>query len=126
MKHTGEYRNADLILVLEGLQQMRSNEDPTRRGIKVDLESDHFLLEFDTPAEDFMRGFECGEIWACLADGVESLRSIISASNALMVMRMADATGYSFEAFELPPSAVEVMKLGPGDWMTVLMRRPNE
>lgn len=101
---------------------MRANDDPSRRGIKVNLDSDDFLLEFDTPSEDFMRGFECGEIWACLADGVEYLHSIISATNALMVMRMADAAGYDFEAYELPASSVEVMKLGPGDWMSVVMR----
>lgn len=101
---------------------MRSNEDPARRGIKVNLDSEEFLLEFDTPSDDFMRGFECGEIWACLADGVEYLHSIISASNALMVMRMADAADYDFEAFELPSASVDVLRLGPGDWMSVVMR----
>lgn len=101
---------------------MRANEDPERRGIKIDLESEDFLLEFDTPSEDFMRGFECGEIWACLADNVGYLHSIISATNALMVMRMADAAGYDFEAYELPAASVDVMRLGPGDWMSVVMR----
>ncbi len=104
---------------------MRANEDPERRGIKIDLDSEDFLLEFDTPSDDFMRGFECGEIWACLADDVDYLQSIISANNALMVMRMADAAGYDFEAFELPLSAVQTMKLGPGDWMSVVMRPKN-
>lgn len=101
---------------------MRASNEPERRGIKVNLDSEDFLLEFDTPSEDFMRGFECGEIWACLADDVEYLHSIISASNALMVMRMADATGYDFEAYELPAASVETLKLGPGDWMSVVMR----
>lgn len=104
---------------------MRSNEDPVRRGIKVNLDSEEFLLEFDTPSDDFMRGFECGEIWACLADEVEYLHSIISASNALMVMRMADAAGYNFEAYELPSASVDALRLGPGDWMSVVMRRES-
>jgi hypothetical protein len=101
---------------------MRSNSDPLRRGIKASMDSEDFLLEFDTPSEDFMRGFECGEIWACLADDVECLTAIISASNALMVMRMADATGYSFEALELPQSVVDALELGPGEWISVTMR----
>lgn len=107
---------------------MKANEDPSRRGIKVSLDSDDFLLEFDTPTEDFMRGFECGEIWACLSDGVEFLHSIISAANALMVMRMTEAANrqfgysYTFEAFELPQAAIDTMELGPGDWMSVVMK----
>jgi hypothetical protein len=105
---------------------MRSNSDPARRGIKADIDSEEFLLEFDTPSEDFMRGFECGEIWACLADGVDYLHSIISAANALMVMRMAEAVNYQFEAYELPPNTIETLKLGPGDWMSVVMRPKND
>jgi hypothetical protein len=100
---------------------MRS-EESHRRGIKANLDSEEFLLEFDTPTEDFMRGFECGEIWACLADGVEYLHSIISAGNALMVMRMAEAVDYEFEACELTEAHVRTLRLGPGDWMSVIMR----
>jgi hypothetical protein len=102
---------------------MRSDGNgPERRGIRESIDSDTFLLEFDTPSEDFMRGFECGEIWACLADGVEYLHSIVVASNALMIMRMAEAMDYAFEAYELPPTAVDTLELGPGDWMSVVMR----
>jgi hypothetical protein len=105
---------------------MRSDgTSPQRRGIRESIDSEVFLLEFDTPSEDFMRGFECGEIWACLADGVDYLHSIIVASNALMIMRMADAMNYSFEAIELPSTAVETLQLGPGDWMSVVMRANN-
>jgi hypothetical protein len=100
-------------------------EQPGKRGIKAHLDSEDFLLEFDTPDEDFMRGFECGEIWACLADEVEELHSIISVGNALMVMRMADAAGYDFDAFELPQAAVDTLMLGPGEWMSVTMRRKH-
>lgn len=101
---------------------MKSDGNPARRGIKANIDSEEFLLEFDTPSEDFMRGFECGEIWACLADGVDYLHSIISANNALMVMRMAEASGYKFEAYELTEKDINTLKLGPGDWMSVVMR----
>jgi hypothetical protein len=104
---------------------MRADDGPARRGIKANIDSEEFLLEFDTPAEDFMRGFECGEIWACLADGVSYLHSIICADNALMVMRMAEAAGYQFEAYELQDKDIETLKLGPGDWMSVVMRPLN-
>jgi len=102
---------------------MRHNgNEPARRGIREHIDSDSFLLEFDTPTEDFMRGFECGEIWACLADGVEYLHAIVVASNTLMIMRMADAMNYSFDACELTPEQVTQLELGPGDWMSVVMR----
>ena|ERR1044071_2708020 len=105
---------------------MRSNTDPDRRGIKLNLDDDSFLLEFPNTSEDFMLGFECGEIWACLTDKCDYVQSIISAANAEMIMRMADAAGYVFEAFELPPSAVETLQLGPGDWMSVVMRLKDD
>ncbi len=103
-----------------------------RRGIKKSIDSDDFLLEFDNTSEDFMRGFECGEIWACLADGVDYLHAIVVASNALMIMRMVDAVksrfgfDYSFDACELTPEQVNQMNLGPGDWMSVVMRSHAE
>lgn len=111
---------------------MRSNQDPSKRGIKENLDSEGFLLEFDTASNDFMRGFECGEIWACLSDGgVEYLSSIISAGNALMIMRMVEAANktfdldYTFEAFELPTAAVSTLELGPGDWLSVTIKRAS-
>src|ERR1044071_66780 len=101
---------------------MRSNTDPDRRGIKLNLDDDSFLLEFPNTSEDFMLGFECGEIWACLTDKCDYVQSIISASNTEMIMRMADAAGYGIEALQLPPSDVEKLQLGAADWMCVVMR----
>jgi len=99
-----------------------------RRGIRESLESEKFLLEFDTNSEDFIRGFECGEIWACLSDRVEYLHSIIVTSNALMVMRMVDAANkkfnahYTFDAHELTQEHIEQLLLGPGEWMSVVIK----
>lgn len=108
---------------------MRSDNNPDRKGIRESIDSDDFLLEFDTTSDDFMRGFECGEIWACLSDGVEFLHSIIYANNALMIMRMTEAANkhfnynYQFDAYELPQHAVDALELGPGDWMSVTIKR---
>lgn len=111
---------------------MNSDKAPGRRGIRESIDSDDFLLEFDNPSEDFMRGFECGEIWACLADGVDYLHTIVIASNALMIMRMVDAAkrkfdiNYSFDACELTQEQVDQLELGPGEWMSVVMRADYE
>jgi hypothetical protein len=113
----------------EGHMLMKSDGNSNRRGIRETTDSEDFLLEFDTSSEDFMRGFECGEIWACLTDGVEYLHSLISADNALMIMRMTEAVnrhfdyGYVFDACELTPHAVDILELGPGDWMSVTIKR---
>src|SRR4051812_22017236 len=100
---------------------MRSDSNSDRRGIRTDADSEDFILEFDSTNDEFLRGFECGEIWACLADGVLEVRSIITASNAEMVMRMAEAAGYSYEGRYLSDEEAESLKIGPGEWMVVLM-----
>lgn len=96
--------------------------DSDRRGIRVSPDSTEFLLEFDTPDPEFQRGFECGEIWACLTDKVLEVQSIISASNAEMIMRMAEASNYDFDARYLTPEQAEKLDIGPGEWMIVVMR----
>ena len=101
---------------------MRNNSNSDKRGIRVDPNSDEFILEFDTTDEEFQRGFECGEIWACLADNAIEVHSIISASNAEMVMRMAEATNYSYEARYLDDSEVAKLDIGPGEWMVVVLK----
>lgn len=93
-----------------------------RRGIRQSSDSSDFLLEFDTTTNDFYRGFQCGEIWACLTDGVAEIQAIISADNSEMVLRMTDATGYAFEGRYLSIQEIEILELGPGEWMTVIMR----
>jgi hypothetical protein len=101
-------------------------ESTDRRGIKEDLDSDDFLLEFVDISDQFQQGFECGEIWACLTDGVKELTSIVSAGNAEMIMRMAEATGYTFEAVEITDAARTEFDLGPGEWIMVTMVRGED
>lgn len=101
---------------------MKSESNSEKVGIRGNLDSDELILEFDTLSEDFQRGFECGEIWACLTDDVEEVQSIISAKNAEMVMRMAEATGYSFMGRELSQQEINAIKVGPGEWMVVVLR----
>lgn len=101
---------------------MRSNSNSERRGIRSDANSQEFILEFDTAHEEFQRGFECGEIWACLTDNVEAVHSIVTARNAEMVMRMAEATGYSYEGRYLTEDEILNLDIGSGEWMVVVMR----
>ena len=101
-------------------------DTPDRRGIRASSQSPDFLLEFDTAANEFHRGFQCGEIWACLVDSVSEIQAIISADNCEMVMRMTEATGYSYEGRYLTQGEVDSLELGPGEWMAVLMRCNNE
>jgi len=105
---------------------MRSESNSERRGIRADADSSDFLLEFDTVDNEFQRGFECGEIWACLTDGVLEVHSIISASNAEMVMRMAEATNYSYQGRYLSEREASDLKIGPGEWMIVVMRSSDD
>jgi hypothetical protein len=105
------------------LSELRMNENkPSRRGIRASSESPDFLLEFDCPSNEFHRGFQCGEIWACLVDQVPEVQAIISADNTEMVMRMTTATGYGFEARYLNSEELIALDIEPGDWMVVLMR----
>lgn len=105
---------------------MRSDNSSGKRGIRADPESTDFILEFDTIDDEFQRGFECGEIWACLTDEVEEVHSIISAKNAEMVMRMSEATGYSYTGRYLSEKEMESLQIGPGEWLIVVLRCNND
>lgn len=105
---------------------MRSENNSERMGIRADADSTDFILEFDTTDLEFQRGFECGEIWACLTDNVLEVHSIITASNAEMVMRMAEATNYSYEGRYLDEGEISQLKIGPGEWMIVVMRSKDD
>jgi hypothetical protein len=99
-----------------------SDRNPDRAGIRASLDSNDFLLEFDTADSEFHRGFQCGEIWACLVDEVQEVQAIVSASNAEMILRMTEVTGYSFEGRYLTEEESASLELGAGEWMAVLMR----
>lgn len=105
---------------------MRANNNSDKKGIRATADSTDFLLEFDTSSSEFQRGFECGEIWACLTDDVAEVHAIISASNSEMVMRMAEAMSYSFEGRYLEEKEVYDLQIGEGEWMIVVMRSSND
>jgi hypothetical protein len=99
---------------------MRSNDN---RGIKKDMESEEFLLIFDSEDLEFSRGFACGEIWACLTDDVECVKAIITSDCTEMVMRMAEAANYTFEARDLSTEELAFMhQENPDDLLIVTMK----
>jgi hypothetical protein len=52
------------------------------------------LLAFDTADAQFARGFEVGRLWTMLrADPNDELSEYVHASNAEMLLRLAEATG---------------------------------
>ena len=55
------------------------------------------VLPYDTDNPEFVRGFEAGVLWQQM-DSNHHLQVSIHASNAEMVMRMAEAKGFSFRA----------------------------
>jgi hypothetical protein len=105
---------------------MRSDSSSDKRGIRATPDSPDFILEFDSIDSEFQRGFECGEIWACLTDDVEEVHSIITADNAEMVMRMAEATGYTYSGRYLSDKESEALQIGPGEWLIVVLRNAND
>jgi hypothetical protein len=104
---------------------MRPEDHSAKRGIRASADSSDFVLEFDSVNEEFQRGFECGEIWACLTDGVSEITALITASNAEMVIRMTEATKYSFEGRYLSKEEVNTLQLCKGEWLVVVMRSSN-
>lgn len=55
------------------------------------------VLEFDTPGAEFVRGVEIGRLWEQLASD-EPVVQQVHASNAEMLLRMAEATGRPMRA----------------------------
>jgi hypothetical protein len=67
------------------------------------------LLAFDSDEPEFVRGFEVGRLWAQMVAGEPApVTATIHASNAEMVMRMAEALGYRFTASDLDPKFVSI------------------
>ena len=64
-------------------------------------------LRFDTDDPEFQRGFEIGVLWERLdADG--ACHMAVSASNAEMVIRVAQALGCEFSAREMDDDQLSV------------------
>jgi len=61
-------------------------------GDEIDLQFG-CLLDFDSEAPEFARGFEAGRIWALLrSDPSSEVTELVHGANAEMLLRMADAT----------------------------------
>lgn len=58
-------------------------------------------LEFDTAAADFVRGVEVGRLWEILKGTPGEVEEIVHASNAEMILRIAEATGRGVRSQEL-------------------------
>jgi len=58
-------------------------------------------LEFDTTTTDFVRGVEIGRLWEILKNSSEAVEEVVHASNAEMVLRVAEATGRLARSEEL-------------------------
>ena len=98
-----------------------SPDKPEKRGIRQN-DSSTFILEFDSAHAEFQRGFECGQIWACLTDEVSEITALITADNTEMVMRMTEAAQYSFEGRYLTEEEILNLQLSNDEWLVVVMR----
>jgi hypothetical protein len=72
------------------------------------------VLAFDTDAPEFARGVEVGRIWERLSLEPEPLVQTIHASNAEMMLRIAEATGRSVSA-EIHDEVFATVEFGPGE-----------
>lgn len=58
-------------------------------------------LEFDTTTSDFVRGVEIGRLWEILKHSEGPVQEILHASNAEMILRVAEAAGRPAHSEEL-------------------------
>jgi hypothetical protein len=58
-------------------------------------------LEFDTTTSDFVRGVEIGRLWEILKHSEGPVEEIVHASNAEMILRVAEAAGRAVDSDEL-------------------------
>ena len=63
----------------------------------MDADSHSLVLPFDTAGSDFVRGVEVGRLWEQLKSD-ELVAQQVHASNAEMLLRMAEATGRPLQA----------------------------
>lgn len=57
------------------------------------------LLQYDTDSVEFARGVQVGMIWQLLHGGINEFEIPVYSVNAEMVMRMAEASGFSAHAY---------------------------
>ncbi len=68
--------------------------------MKKSDEGHSLLVEFDSDAPEFVRGFEAGRLWEQLKDP-DPFGQTIHANNAEMVIRMCEQVQRDFSAEEL-------------------------
>ena len=65
------------------------------------------LLAFDTDGEEFVRGFEVGRLWMMLREFPDmEVEETLHASNAEMLLRLAEATKRHVRTRDLDPTWV--------------------
>ena len=66
------------------------------------LDRHELLLPFDTDDPQFARGFELGRLWNLLRDNpADSIEETVHASNAEMLLRLAEATARSVRTVDI-------------------------
>lgn len=58
-------------------------------------------LQFDTSASEFVRGVEIGRLWEMLKLAPGPVEEYVHASNAEMILRLAEATGRAVHSEDL-------------------------
>jgi hypothetical protein len=66
------------------------------------------LLPFDTDDAEFARGFEAGRLWGRLRETDAEVVETVHATNAEMIMRLAEATDRPVQAVDLDEDWIEV------------------
>lgn len=56
------------------------------------------MVQYDTDDPEFARGVQVGMIWQLLNGGVEEFEMPVYLTNAEMVLRLCEATGYTYTA----------------------------
>lgn len=68
----------------------------------------NLVLPFDTDDVEFTRGVQIGVVWLSLTIDPAEVGAVLYASNAEMVLRMAEATGRSVRSVDLDETWIEV------------------
>lgn len=67
------------------------------------------LLEFDSDEPAFTRGVEVGRLWTILADAdLHEVTETVHASNAEMMLRLAEARGFDVQSEDLDETWIVV------------------
>ena len=102
------------------LEPGNNSQEAPSGGIWDDTgDQPYMMLQYDTDSPEFARGVQVGMIWQLLHGGVHEFEVPVYVSNTEMVIRMAEAAGYSFKAQYEEPEAVEGLE---HEWMLITFR----